>query len=452
VTRYVLLATVVFATFAVASGALAPRTASADIEVRSSVASNIFPDGAQFQVFTASNSDITNVRFRYRVLPDGAVSFARTQCNTGAAVSCTAVVGGGEANLVPGAEIQYVWEIQDAAGARHETPQQSFVYDDKRFQWESVSEGNVIVYYYFGDAQSNQAALRTGRETLDRYTALTGTRIDFPVKIWVYATTRDLQAAAGNRQVPNGHTLGQVGSSDAAIVSRETDFLNIIRHELVHVVVRRATRSDDQIAGNYTRFEVPPWVNEGLATFAQTRLLPSEEQMLALAIRQNRVLPLTTLSTALRGAEFSLAYAQSGAIVGFLLNTYGQEKFAQYIAAFKTETENGALQKVYGIDQLGLENAWRRSIGLPEVTAQQTSGGRELGLPTIAPFGSTGGDQPAPATTPATGGQTGTDAATTGDSGSGSLLPLIAGGAVVAVAVLGGGFYLVRVRKKAPVA
>jgi hypothetical protein len=82
--------------------------------------------------------------------------------------------------------------------------------------------------------------------------------MDFPVKIWVYQTTRDLQSAAGGRQVPNGHTLGQVGSSDAAIVSRETDFLNIIRHELVHVVVRRATRSDEQIAGNYTRFEVPP--------------------------------------------------------------------------------------------------------------------------------------------------------------------------------------------------
>ena len=450
--RSAFLAAVVLSTIVVASGLLAPGVASADIEVRSEAASNIFPDGAQFQVFTASTSDITNVRLRYRVLPDGAVSFARTECNSGSAVSCTAIVGGGQANLVPGAEIEYLWEIEDSSGGRHETAQQSFIYEDKRFQWDSVSEGNLTVYYYFGDAQSNQAVLRTGRETLDRFTMLTGTQMDFPVKIWVYQTTRDLQAAAGGRSVPNGHTLGQVGSSDAAIVSRETDFLNIVRHELVHVVVRRATRSETQIAGNYTWFAVPAWVNEGLATFAQTQLLASEEQMLALAIRQNRVLPLSSLSAALRGVDFSLAYAQSGVIVGYLIDTYGPEKFAEYIATFKSENDDAALTKVYGFDQIGLENQWRRSIGLPEVSADQASGGRQIGLPTIEPFGSGSGSS-APAATPESGGETAADSAAPGDSSGGSPVALVAGAAVVAVVVLGGGFFALRARgRKTPAA
>jgi hypothetical protein len=445
VRRLALLA--VLSAVALASGVFAPSAASA-IEVPSEAASNIFPDGAQFTIFTTSNSDITNVRLRYRVLPDGVISFARTQCNTGPAVSCTAVVGGGQANLVPGAEVLYTWEIEDAAGQRHETAQKSFIYEDKRFQWESVSEGNLSVHYYFGDEQSNQAVLRTGREILDRFSALTGTKMDFPVKIWVYATTRDLQAAAGDRQVPNGHTLGQVGSSDAAIVSRETDFLNIVRHELVHVVVRRATRSDEPIAGNYTRFDVPPWVNEGLATYAQTRLLPSEEQMLAQAIRQNRVLPISSLSTALRGADFSLAYAQSGAIVAHLINVHGPEKFGQFIAAFKTDRDDGALMKVYGFDQTGLENEWRRTLGLPEVSANQASGGRQIGLPTIAPLGSTT-NQAEPVATAAGGDEAPPESATTGESGGGdsSIAPVVAI-AVGAAALLGGGFFVLRTRSK----
>jgi hypothetical protein len=62
-----------------------------------------------------------------------------------------------------------------------------------------------------------------------------------------------------------------------------------------------------------------------------------------------------------------LFYAQSGSIVAFMVDVLGEDKFADFIAAMKSDTTEGALMTVYGLDLLGLENAWRDAVGLPEV-------------------------------------------------------------------------------------
>ena len=434
----------------------APRLAHAEIEVRSTATQNRFPDGVSFTLFTASNANISSVRLKYRVLPDGPISFARPQCTSGMVVNCTAAVGDTrESYLVPGAEIVHSWEIEDASGQKLESEQKSVTYRDTRFQWESITHGNITVYYYFGDDAGNQSVLRATRETLDRVGALEGTQLDFPVKIWVYQTARDLRDAAGGTPATGGHTLGQVSVSDTAIVSRDTDFLNVVRHEVAHLVTRRAGRSAEPVAGNYTRFEIPSWVNEGISTYVQTRLLPGEEQTLANAIRTNRLLPISSLSASLRGADFSLAYAQSGAIVSYLVQTYGAERFAQFIAAFRTDNIGGALQKAFGINQLTLENDWRKSLNLPPVSDTAGTGGQTSAdpgaVPTIVPFGAGGSSSsatPEP-TADAEGTEAGASSAAADDDGSGAPVAVIV--AVVAIASLAaiavGRFLLVRRRR-----
>jgi hypothetical protein len=437
-TRLALLAISLAGLFIFAASSPPAPSVAAGIEVRSAAAQNQFPDGARFSIFLASDRDITLVRLRYRVLPDRAAISTRPQCNTGTLVECTAVIGNSQASyLVPGAELQYSWEVEDAGGQRLETEQQTFTYDDKRFDWDSVSDGNITVHYYFGDDATNQAVLRTSRETIQQFSSLMGTEIDFPLKIWVYQNARDLQDAAGGRPATNGHTLGQVGASDTAIVSRDVDFLNIVRHELTHIVVRSATRTH--------LTEVPLWINEGLATFAQTRLLPGEDQAFATAVRTNRLLPISSLSTALRGPDFALAYAQSGSIIGYLVQAQGADKFKDFIAAFSNASTSDALQKVYGFDELGLENAWRRALGVPEVSGNQPSGGRELGIPTIVPFGSSSGSSGASSTPSAGGSESGPDASIDDEASSGGssgMIIALAGVAVVVVLGAGGAFVL----------
>lgn len=365
-TNRLALVLLVFAVAVIGAVAPSPRSASADIEVRSTAATNLFPQGIQFQIFlNSTGAPITDVRLRYRILPDGVNATARPNCAQNS-VSCQATVGNTpQVYMVPGAEIVYSWEVVDQAGGRVITPEQTIIYQDVRFQWDKITEGNLTVYFYFGDVASQQNVLRTAQETMTNIGGILRATVDYPVKVWVYRTAADMAPAVASRRGQGGNTsvqtLGEVGASDTALVSRDTDFLNIVRHEVAHIVTRAATRGH--------LVEIPIWMNEGLSIYAQSELLPDEATALRLAIQRNRLLPITSLGASARGAAdaVSLFYAQSGSIVGFMINTYGPQKFGDLVAALAQDTTDAAMTKVYGFDQLGLENEWRKSAGLAAV-------------------------------------------------------------------------------------
>ena len=415
------------------------------IEVRSLSASNRFPDGIQFTVFLASTAEINSVRLRYRVMPDGISVTTRPTCTSGTSVTCNALVGSSAASyMVPGAEVVYSWEVEDAAGGRLQTPEARTTYEDTRFKWESTSDGNITVFFYSGTDQSNSTVLRTVRETVDRFSQLEGTRIDFPIKVWVYNTARDLQPAVASRRRsgPSNsvQTLGEVSASDTALVSRDTDFLNIVRHEVTHIVTRAATK--DHLS------ELPIWINEGLSTYSQRELLPGEKAALELAIQRNRALPLVSLGASARGASdlVSIFYAQSGSVVQFMVDKLGPEKFAPFLQAIKNDTLDNALKKVYGFDLTGLENEWRKAVGLPPIDASAAgpSSNNSNVQPTLVPFGAQTGSSGSRAT-PASG-SGGAGAQQAEDDGESSPLLLIAGGVALIVVLTGAGFYMTRRR------
>jgi Peptidase MA superfamily len=443
--RFVLASLALLVGFCAFGSPALPHAKAAGIEVRSDTAQSRFPDGIQFSIFLESDSDITDVRLKYRVLPDGTLSFARGQCTTGRVANCNATVGATRASyLVPGATVVYNWEIQDASSNRLDSPEKRVTYDDARFKWESIRDGNITVFYYFGEEP--KSALQTARQTIDRVSALDNTRIEFPLKIWVYQNNRDMQPAVASRQAPNVVVEGEVSTSDTAIVSREQDFLNTLRHELAHVVMRRATRSNDPVGENYVWYDVPDWINEGQSVYVQTRAGQFYESSLDQAIKTNRVLPITSLSAgAASAAGVGLFYGESGSIVKFLVETYGDAKFAQLIAALKNNGIDEAFKQAYGFDRLGLENAWRKSIGLPQVEASAPSASsNERPLPTIIPFGSQGSSGSNSATPQP--GSSGTTATSESKDGSSST-PIIIGVVAAAVLVLGaGGFFFIRRR------
>lgn len=429
----------------IALSAAGLHTASAQgIEVKAQTVQNRFPEGVLFTLFATSDADINDVRLQYRILPDGATVSGRPTCTGGSAVNCTLAVGAtAQAFLVPGVEILYSWQLADAAGNRIETPQASAVYDDTRFRWDSISDRNVSVYFYSGSDQNNRAILNAAVETLDGMSALVNTHVDFPVKVWAYSTAAEMRPAIlSNRRIPpnanNPTTLGEVVYSDTALVSRDSQPLDIVRHEVTHIVMRQASKG---LLG-----DLPAWLDEGTAVYAQNRLLPDETAALELAIRRNRVLPIFSLSSAaLTQTDTSLFYAQAWSTVKHLIDTHGPQKFAQFIAAFKSNTTDGALKAVYGFDQLGLENEWRRSVGLPPVPAQDSGAASGAGVqPTIVPFGAQGQG----GATPASGGDQG-ERVLDRDSGGGSGATVIAIAvltALVALGIAGAGVYVARKR------
>ena len=385
-----------------ALGLTSTARAQGGIEVRANSAQGDFPAGITFTLELALDGDLEDVRLIYQIAPDGVRATAEPSCTGDAVVSCRfQLAGSGRALLIPGAEVTYTWSIT-AGGATLETDPQTVVYEDDRFDWRTVSDGNITLWHY-GDEGDARAVLAAARESLDGVSALLQTTVDFPVKVRYYESAEEMQQAIISDNAEGVVTLGEVFYSDTAMVSADSAPQDIARHEIAHIVVRQALSGP---------FDVPDWLNEGLAVYAQSQPLPGQREAIEDAIRTGQVMSVRSLSSASAGAlggRVFLYYGQSWSLVNFLIETYGEPKFADLFRAFDDgATTNEALEQVYGFNQDGLENAWRASVGLPPRQAPTP------GSDTI--------DEP---TQPATG--NGDSASRDGDGGgSGALIAIIA--------------------------
>jgi Peptidase MA superfamily len=340
--------------------------AQSGIVVDSTDAQNNFPDGATFSVsFHGADAASAKVTFRYTIPPEGAGVYEEPECAGTASVTCTFdLKSDSKLFLVPGANVVYYWRIVDGASNTVETPQATFIYDDTRFQWKSLSEGNLTLWYYGAGESDVRSLLQTGSEGLQRMEQLVATTVSFPVKVFLYDTAQEMgPAALSNRNAPGEGlvTLGEVFFADTAVVALDQEPRDVLRHELAHIVVRQAVK------GPFS--DLPAWLDEGTAVYAQSEPDASENRAIESAIKNNDVLSLGSISsssTALSSDRVSLFYGQAWSLVSFLVDKYGTEKFSELFAVFKAgSTVDKALQQVYGLDQDGFESAWRESVGLP---------------------------------------------------------------------------------------
>jgi hypothetical protein len=369
----------------VAAGGLTPVSAQQAITVISEAPRNEFPAGVTFSIsFTAPTAE-KEVRFRYELAPDGTGASGIAGCDGAGTVNCTFTLQSGRGLFViPGAEITYHWEIEDQQGTKLSTPEKIYVHEDTRFDFRTIDEGNVTVYFHAATEGAAGGVLVAAVETLAAIGALEGAQVTFPVKVFVYETADQMQPAiapGGGRGV---QILGEVVYSDTAMVSADVATLDIARHEVAHIVTREATRGP---------YGVPDWMNEGISVYAQRQPLSGHDDALQAAIRNDRVLSMNELSSSATGGVAStvgLYYGQAGAIVTFLVDEYGAVKFAELITTFTDgTTPDDAFKRIYGFDSLGLENAWRASVGLdaraasPPATPQPT--GEARAEPTARP-------------------------------------------------------------------
>jgi hypothetical protein len=413
---------------AFAAGMATGSVRAQGVEVTAQDVANNFPDEIVFRISASSAADIQKATVRYEILPDGVPAYGVPQFDPGRLVQVDFHLdtNDGQIYIAPGAEIRYHWEIEDAAGNKLSTEPATFVYQDTRYEWEAASEGNVSVHWY-GRADA-QSYLRVASDTLDRMSALLGAQVDFPVKVWVYDNNADMLAALPRRsegQEIEKRTAGVRVASDTVLMLADGGG-DILRHELTHVVTK--------VAGVGPYGDLPAWLDEGTAMYAQSE--PGEGFTSALdgAIDRDRLLSVRSMTSPTGDPDkVTLFYGEAWSLVSFLVNEYGEAKFAQLYAVFKGgSTTDNALQQVYGFDQDGLEDAWRASLGLaPRQRATVT--------PTATPTAA----QPSPTATPPQ--NNGSQAKDGGDNvpwATAAALGVV-GFAFVAVS-LGGGVFLAR--------
>ena len=403
---------------ALSPGAPAAARAQGAIEVTASAAEPSFPQGIVFTLDATTGGAYDDIRLVYQIAPDGVRTSAVPQCDGETSVRCAFTFANSrEAPLIPGAEVTYYWRIT-AGGETVESTPQMVTYEDTRFDWQTITESNVTVWWYSGGEDEARAVLEAGIESLTRNSALLKAQVTFPVKIRFYASAEAMQPAIVSDNAEGVITLGEVVYSDTAMVAADAEPLDIARHEVAHIVVRQA------VDGPYSS-NVPDWLNEGLAVYSQSQPLSGQRRAIEAAIESGNVISVRSMSSASSGAlsdRVFLYYGESWSLVTFLIDTYGEDDLARLFVEIKQgATTAQALQATYGFDQDGLENAWRESVGLPPRTPVAT---QPSGQPASTPQATISDDG--------------------GDTSAGLIVAIIVVTALLAATVVGAGVFLAR--------
>jgi hypothetical protein len=338
-----------------------------DIAVIASDVEIDFPSQAEFTLEAESYVEIIDVRLYYQVdmmnyaevVSEGWAEF--TPANK---IEANWVWDMENASLPPGAEVTYWWMIEDADGNRFETSPEIMHFDDEHYLWQSLTNtvpqgGELTLFWYEGGDSFARELMDTCKEGLARLTQDIGTYPERPIKIYIYASTSDLQGAMIFPQEWTGGAAFTGFSTIAIGISpvRLDWGKRALVHELTHLVVHQATFSPYG--------QLPVWLDEGLATYNEGELDPVFRSSLEEAILEDELISVRSLCSPFSAEteKALLSYAQSYSLVEYLLDNYGQDSMLDLLTILKQgNTYDEALTEVYGFDIDGLDALWRGTL------------------------------------------------------------------------------------------
>ena len=287
-------------------------------------------------------------------------------------------------SLPPGVQVWWQWEIHDASGAQITTEKQSLRVEDARYSWRTLTCNHLTLIWSEGDNAFGAALMDEAQRSLDRLATDMGVRPPGDVWITVYPTAEDIRGAILHQpEWTGGLAFPEYGSVVMGILPGEDEWAaQVIPHELAHLVV-------GALVFNCLGVDLPTWLDEGLARYSEGAW-PNDERDVRQALDQNALPPLRTLANGFPADEdrARLAYAQSGQIVQFMIQTYGPDKMSALLAAMQSGKKiDPALREGYSFDTDGLDAAWRISMGaaaLPTVQPTSTASVERTPVPTFA--------------------------------------------------------------------
>ena len=383
--------------FVLAFMIVAPGLAQAQgqIAVLSSGHENRFPEEIIFRLEAESSARIEKITLFYEVKDEGTLAYAYPDFTSGQHVRAEYTLKSNtqKTYLPPGSEIGYYWLIEDAAGGRLQTKETTFTYDDVRFNWKRATKDGITMYWYSFQEAFIEELLEEATAALERLSADAGINYSRPMKILVYDSKGDMDPALPRRSETYERqtvTLGvRLTSQIMLLLGNHPEVKKTVAHELSHMVVHQF------IEGPFG--DIPVWLDEGLAMYAEGELPERHQYELNSAILQDELISVRSLSGYTGDpSQITLFYAESWSVVDFLLETYGREKMAELLDVFKEGSRyDDALEKVYGFDVDGLDAQWRISLGLdPRPSPQPTT--QPETVPTLVPLSAEPQAQPTP--------------------------------------------------------
>jgi hypothetical protein len=343
------------------------------ISVQDSSAQIYFPSALVFNIKAQSQKDIVKFRLHYQV---DRMNYAPVtdeawpEFTPSPKVQAQWVWDMRKASLPAGATVTYWWTIEDATGDSLTTPAQKVRFDDLRYNWQKVTSGQISLFWYQGSQSFIDQLMAACQQALDRLAQDTGVHLEQPVSIYIYVSSEDLQGAmVFPQEWTGGVAFTEYGIIAIGIPTNELNWgKGALAHELGHMVTHQITFSP--YGAN-----LPFWLDEGLAMYAEGEPDAYLESVLQKAIDKNNLISVRSLASPFSAIpeEAYISYAESQSLIRFLIQNYGRDKMLQLLNLFKEgNTYDDALTQVYGFDQDGLDAIWQKYI------TSQTQGQPEL--------------------------------------------------------------------------
>jgi hypothetical protein len=286
----------------------------------------------------------------------------------------------------PGVEIWWRWEIRDARGNTMVTETSKVTIEDIHYSWQSLKNNSITLFWAEGDRSFGNFMMSQAQMSLDRLVKEAGLSLPNEIKIYVYPSADEIKSATlhmpdwiGGLAYPeHDTTLIGVNPQNASWANK------IVPHELSHLVTGWRVF-------NCSGGEMPTWLSEGLARFAEGPSSEAEVAGLKKAVSAGNVPGLKGLtagfaaSTEISGHE----YTYSGMVVTYLIEKFGAQKMDALLGRIKEGNQiDDALGAIYKLDTVELDRLWRTSVGLmpePEVTfTPPTPTAQRTKVPTLA--------------------------------------------------------------------
>ena len=348
-----------------------------------------FPNSITFQADFENQAPIVSIVLEYgttQLTCGTVVAKATPQFTPGTSVSVAWTWEMKQSgSLPPGTTIWWRWRYSNEDGAEFVSEENTVTWLDGVHDWQTLTSGPVNLHWYYGDEAFAREMLAAAEAGLARLQKDAGLRAETPIQLYIYANVYDMQEAIlYEPSWTGGMAFPEFDIVIIGLSPEERDWgRDIIAHELTHVLVGHLTYS--------CLGDVPTWLNEGLAVYAEGDLDPGAAAQLDQAIRSDQLLSVRSLSGGFSEvpSRAYLSYSQSYSIVKFLVENYGQDRMDTLLLALRDGgTIDEALRETYGFDVDELEALWRDAVGAPPRTAaaQPQAQATPTTLPTYVPY------------------------------------------------------------------
>ena len=362
----------------------APSPAYAEGEGIDLVSSNItseFPEGFRIRAEARGENEIKTIAARVKIGQQTSGVYDYLEFDKGKLVDGELFwrTNTFSRYIPPGTIISYSFEIEDVEGNVLKTETQQFIFHDPQFEWHEISKGPVTVAFHGPVDTRAQIVLDAIVDTLGIMGPILDADTETPIRVTMYNNRLEMLRAQPPRSAVIARsttTLGQAFSEQGTLLvmgSREAKAT--ASHEVTHILVHRAADSPGQL--------IPAWLNEGLAEYGNVEEGPEYEIALEFAVATGALQPTTRMtSTPGNPEDLIIFYGQSRSFVQFMIERFGAEKMKELMGVMKRGTRaQDAIDRVYGVTQLELENMWRDRIGAPPYVPADTSRAKPTPIP-----------------------------------------------------------------------